>query len=59
MTARVVPMFGARAASARIKQARHVVTNPHAYADRPQLRLLAWAILKTAQGKPLRQRRVR
>jgi hypothetical protein len=37
----------------QLAHARHIVTHPWAHTAR--VRLLAWAILKTAQGKPMRQ----
>ena len=57
MTGSPLPLFGAGADDRRVREARHIVTNPQRYANRPLLIQIAWATLKTAQGKPLRQRR--
>ena len=35
--------------------ARAIISNPEAYANRPSIRLLAWHVLKSARGQSLRQ----
>lgn len=39
------------------QDARRVVTHPNEYADDPRIRALAWAILASLRGKPVRQNR--